>query len=333
MIRMRVICGVALLLMVQLILNASDKKVLSLRGQWKFALGFKTEWIKPNFDDSNWENIFAPSNWENQGYYGYDGYACYRKKILIPENLSDKALTIHLGFIDDCDEVYFNGELIGFMGSLPPNFNTAYNVERIYEIPQNLLQFGKNNTVTVKVYDDRLDGGIVSGDLGIFETARPPFDINLSGLWNFKTGDKPEYKNPDYNDSKWQKIYAPKNWEAQGYLDYDGFAWYRRSVVIPDKLTKERLVIVLGKIDDLDEVYINGTYIGLQKDLIDNNRDKTKWYQLRVYYIDGSLFIPDKQNVIAIRVYDEGGAGGIYEGPLGILRQKAFVEYWRTMNR
>jgi sialate O-acetylesterase len=312
------------------ILFAGDNKVLSLRGQWKFSLGFKNEWINSNFDDSNWDEIFAPSNWEDQGFYGYDGFACYRKKVLIPDNLKAKSLSLHLGFIDDCDEVYFNGELVGFSGSLPPNFVTAYNLERNYILPQNLIQFGKYNTITVKVYDDRLDGGIIKGDIGIFETEQPPFNIFLSGLWSFKTGDNPEYKKPDYNDSKWPKIFAPKKWESQGYPDYDGFAWYRKSVFIPAQIATEKLVIMLGKIDDLDEVYVNGVYIGQQKNLIDNDRFRTRWDELRVYYVDRSIFIPNKQNIISIRVYDNGGDGGIYEGPMGIIKQKDFVEYWRS---
>ena len=84
------------------------------------------------------------------------------------------------------------------------------------------------------------------------------------------------------------------------------------------------------KIDDQDEVYINGRYIGTQKNLIENNLDDNSRYnKLRVYYLDGDIFLPDKPNQIAVRVYDSGGEGGIYEGPVGIMEQKAFVEYWR----
>jgi sialate O-acetylesterase len=313
-------------------IKAEEQRLINLKGQWKFSLGFKNEWLKLDFDDSNWESLYVPGNWENQGFYGYDGFACYRKKIEIPETYSCKSLSLHLGMIDDCDEVYLNGHLVGFSGAFPPNYYTAYNVERKYDILPEYILPGKTNILVVKVYDDGQEGGIVKGDIGIYESLqKPPFDIILTGIWNFRLGDNPEYKKTDYNDSKWAKITVPRNWESQGYPDYDGFAWYRRTCYVPASLTKEKVVVVMGKIDDLDEVYINGTYIGTQKGLIDNNRyDVSQYNKLRVYYIDGSLFTPDKQNVIAVRVYDSGGYGGIYEGPVGIMSQKAFVQFWRT---
>jgi hypothetical protein len=197
--------------------KAGESKVVNLRGSWKFSLGFKNEWIKPEFNDNGWDDIFVPNKWEDQGFYGYDGYACYRKKVLIPETSGNKELILHLGYIDDCDEVYFNGKLIAISGSFPPNFSTAYNVERKYTIPQECINFGKVNTIVVKVYDDQLEGGIVGGDVGIYEGAtQVPFEINLSGMWEFKTGDNPEYKKPLFNDSKWAKIFVPRAWETQG---------------------------------------------------------------------------------------------------------------------
>ena len=37
----------------------------------------------------------------------------------------------------------------------------------------------------------------------------------------------------------------------------------------------------------------------------------------------------NQKNVIAVRVLDTGGAGGIYEGPVGIITQTKYIEYWR----
>jgi hypothetical protein len=35
-------------------------------------------------------------------------------------------------------------------------------------------------------------------------------------------------------------------------------------------------------------------------------------------------------NTIAVRVLDEGGYGGIYAGPVGIISQTEFVKYWES---
>jgi sialate O-acetylesterase len=89
---------------------------------------------------------------------------------------------------------------------------------------------------------------------------------------------------------------------------------------------------MLGKIDDYDEAYLNGTYIGPLKKISEyvSIDDGNRYGELRVYYVDGKLLQPNKYNVIAVRVYDKGGFGGIYEGPVGILKLKEFLKYSRT---
>ena len=78
-------------------------------------------------------------------------------------------------------------------------------------------------------------------------------------------------------------------------------------------------MILLGKIDDVDEVYINGKQIG------STGRIERKWItgeeyqQYRNYHIPDGVLKPGKSNVIAVRVYDHDGAGGIYEGPVTLL--------------
>jgi hypothetical protein len=34
--------------------------------------------------------------------------------------------------------------------------------------------------------------------------------------------------------------------------------------------------------------------------------------------------------VIAVRVYDQEGAGGIYDGPITLLPQNEYKEFWRS---
>lgn len=305
-------------------------RILNLRGKWKFSIGDNKEWKQENFNDKDWEEINAPSPWEDQGFYGYDGFAWYRKTFVIPAEYADKDLYLYLGDIDDCDETYVNGTLVGFSGSMPPKFSTAYNSFRKYFLPKEILKYGKPNVISVRVYDAQLAGGITDGDLGIYADLNPmPLEINLQGLWKFKPGDNPDYLIPQFNDSKWKSISVPKNWEDQGYPNLDGFAWYRKTFLVTSNYSNERMVVVMGKVDDLDEVYLNGQFIGRKK-IEEYNQGETVYGQLRVYYIDGKLLQQNKYNVIAVRILDEGGLGGIYEGPIGIVKQKDFVRYWRS---
>ncbi|HZY26449.1 MAG TPA: beta galactosidase jelly roll domain-containing protein, partial [Bacteroidales bacterium] len=104
--------------------------------------------------------------------------------------------------------------------------------------------------------------------------------------------------------------------------DYDGYAWYRLKFTVPQNLSKEELYLSLGKIDDIDDVYLNGEHVGNVYDL----RKKSYWgnsggeYNVRrTYKIREGLLNRNGSNTIAVRVYDGQGLGGIYEGPIGIM--------------
>ena len=330
-----------------LLLSASGKAFVSedklvrlqgLEGKWQFSIGMNEEWISPKFNDSNWESIKVPSPWEDEGFNGYNGYAFYRKNITISSNYKDHMLYLNIGYIDDVDEVYLNGNKIGSTGSFPPNYSTAYNAERIYYIPAEYINFDGSNLIAVKVYDSEGEGGIVSGDIGLYggKTAAN-LDVNLQSTWKFQPGDDPRRKEVDFNDSGWSEIFVPAKWEDQGYRDYDGYAWYRKSFVFKTTNGTEKMVLLMGKIDDIDQVYINGIFVGSTGTFPSRRGDDAstgqEWQAFRGYYIPDGLLKKDQKNIIAVRVLDTGGDGGIYEGPVGLITQTKYIEYWRKIKK
>ena len=56
--------------------------------------------------------------------------------------------------------------------------------------------------------------------------------VNMEGYWRFSVGDDPSWSEPSYNDENWDRLYVPGTWENQGYSEYNGLAWYRRSFTI-----------------------------------------------------------------------------------------------------
>jgi len=62
--------------------------------------------------------------------------------------------------------VFFNGVKIGFSGGFPPNYYTAWNAEREYRIPNELLNYNGDNVIAVRIYDKGGEGGIYSGEVG-----------------------------------------------------------------------------------------------------------------------------------------------------------------------
>jgi sialate O-acetylesterase len=312
-------------------------EIINLRGYWKFNIGNDMEWAEFDYDDSDWEEILVPSSWEDEGYYNYNGYAWYRKHFDFPKNITNNVVYISLGYIDDVDEVFLNGKLVGSTGSFPPNFGTAYNALRKYPVPKEMFKSGGENIIAVKVYDSRLTGGIHHGDIAILTHRLIDLDINLEGIWKFRTGDDLLWKNMDYDDENWDKISVPSKWEIAGYPDYDGYGWYRKNFIADKRLEGEKLVLLLGKIDDIDQCYLNGELIGSTgnfKVTPKTNVFDNEWQEMRGYYIPaGILRFDGKPNLLSVRVYDGFVDGGIYQGPIGITTQEKYREYWMEKKR
>ncbi len=306
------------------------QKVLNLKGFWKFSIGDNPEWKNPYFKDTDWEDIKVPSFWEDEGFNGYDGYAWYRKSFSISEKYVNHTLYLNLGYIDDVDEVYINGKLVGCSGSFPPFYRTSYYSERSYPIPASFLKSG-NNTIAVRVYDAELGGGINNGDIGFYLNNTVPLKAGLEGYWKFVTGDNNQYKDINFDDSKWKSILVPGLWESQGYSGYDGFAWYRKKFKISGELIKQKLVLILGKIDDIDQVYINGKLVGSTGNFSEDPINVGDSYsKLRGYFLPQNLLNENGENVIAIRVYDNSYTGGIYQGPIGFTTQEGYTKFLRN---
>lgn len=152
-------------------------------------------------------------------------------------------------------------------------------------------------------------------------------EIDIKQGWKFKQGDNLEWAKPTYIDTDWKAIEVGRNWEFQGYEKYDGYAWYRTKVYIPSSLkknstSKDSLKLLLGKIDDHDQVFLNGSKIaenGGMKFVFgtkDNSPGNSAYGIERRYAIStqNPAILWDKENTIAIRVFDQIGGGGMLDG-------------------
>jgi sialate O-acetylesterase len=298
---------------------------INLRGNWKFHIGDRAIWSTTKFDDTDWEVIYAPAPWEDEGFNGYDGFAWYRKKFDGHRLTKGENYYLNIGFIDDADEVFINEKFVGFSGSMPPHFHTAYNTERKYSIPSDAINFEGDNIIAIRVFDVTLGGGIIEGDLGIYRSPKSRMLVDLQGLWDFVlVGDREEKQ-----DAEWRKIIVPSPWEHQGFK-YDGLAWYKKSFTIDAKFVdnEEDLVLLLGKIDDFDKTYLNGKLIGRTNDGEPYGQSGS-YDKLRAYNVPMHLLKKNAPNIIEVLVEDMGNVGGIYEGPVGIATKTAYERYFK----
>lgn len=149
---------------VQSLLAQARDIELSLSGKWKLLTGEQatsTEMLLPYYNDSNWQTVNAPEAWDKQkGFEGFTGFGVYRKSVVIPNSAQGKTLTLALGKIASVDETYFNGVLIGRTGEVTAGKDLE---PRLYVIPDSLIQYGKKNTIAVRVFSRKPNGGIYEG--------------------------------------------------------------------------------------------------------------------------------------------------------------------------
>ncbi len=154
--------------------------------------------------------------------------------------------------------------------------------------------------------------------------------IALRDGWRFTPGDRIEYARADFNDAGWMPMRVDKVWEEQGFEQLDGYAWFRLHFVIPSRLKqaaflKDGLRIFLGKINNYDQSFLNGRLFGINGKIVDASTSiddtftkapSSLWSVNRVYVLrpDDPRIKWDQENIIAVRVFDEGGQGGLFSG-------------------
>ncbi|MBI3139124.1 MAG: hypothetical protein HYZ15_11105 [Sphingobacteriales bacterium] len=110
--------------------------------------------------------------------------------------------------------------------------------------------------------------------------------------------------NTAFDDTRWPVLKQPQLWEEQSIGELDGVVWLRKSIVLPALDFSKEALLELAKIDDNDSTYVNGVKIG----------STSQWDAGRKYVVPAGV-LKEGKNVIAVRVVDNGGGGGIYGDP------------------
>jgi len=148
------------------LINKKDQEsnYLLLNGLWKFnwQRSPKTRpegFYQPNYDDSQWNKIPVPSNWEVEGY-GYPIYlderypftttwpdaptdynpiGSYRKGFELPALWENKQIFLHVGAAKSSLDVWLNGQKVGFsQGAKTP---AEFDITETVKSGNNLLAF------------------------------------------------------------------------------------------------------------------------------------------------------------------------------------------------
>lgn len=114
-----------------------------------------------------------------------------------------------------------------------------------------------------------------------------------------------EFKQVDYDDSQWNQVYLPGQFDAITQVDFDGVMWFRKTVHIRD--LRSDYTLEIEAIDDMDLIYVNGNKVG---GFAGANYSNSK----RAYKVSKRL-LNKGANTIAIRAIDIGGPG-TFKGPM-----------------
>ena len=152
------------------------------RSAWINASTAEKKYAAPDFDDSQWKQMYVPSwdGWETVGFGGLDGAVWLRTSFVLPDNWSGEDMIADFNRIRDHDFTYVNGVLVG----------SQQNTEgRKYKVAKNLLHKGKNS-IAILVLNFFDKGGIygykdTSIHIGIYPEGKEKEKIPLEGQWKY----------------------------------------------------------------------------------------------------------------------------------------------------
>lgn len=109
---------------------------------------------------------------------------------------------------------------------------------------------------------------------------------------------------PGFDDSLWRSMSLPGTFEQSEIGQFDGAVWFRRTITLPESWVGKELVLELGPVDDMDATYFNGQLVG-------SHEATGQWQVFRKYTVPSGLARAG-ENLVAVRVMDNQGGGGVY---------------------
>jgi len=134
------------------------------------------EWKSASFDHSSWKKMALPGSFDQNGLAKFDGAIWFRKTIELDKTAAAKTATIYLSTIDDMDETYINGTLVG-----KSNTNR---ISRQYTVPEGILKEGAN-VIAIRLTDNSGNGGFPGKASELNLTCAGQM-IPLAGEWSYR---------------------------------------------------------------------------------------------------------------------------------------------------
>jgi len=135
---------------------------------WKFRAGEGKDslWKNSDYNDQHWVELTSAKPLKEQNANLDNGFGWYRKRVNLSDELLQAAekkggIVLRIGKIGACDEVYFNGVLVGKTGEFPPDYRGYYAEERNYFVDKKHLNLSGSNLIAVKFSEGWGVGGFL----------------------------------------------------------------------------------------------------------------------------------------------------------------------------
>lgn len=139
----------------------------------KFKMGDDPSFSSVSLDDSKWETLSVCKTWDAQGKHVDAATGWYRfhvllTKLMIESSDMKEVVQFALGGIDDADETYLNGELIGKTGQFPEDnggYRSQWSKPRVYNVKLDSkhIRWEQDNVLAVRCYSGGHPGGMFQG--------------------------------------------------------------------------------------------------------------------------------------------------------------------------
>lgn len=123
------------------------------------------------------------------------------------------------------------------------------------------------------------------------------FTLRVQQLLDNEPGFLQKWYLPE-TQTTWNEVNVPNKWKDGDLANFDGSVWYKKTFIIENSISTNAN-LSLGLIDDMDEVWVNGNFIG-----------KSKYFENYRNYQISSDNLHKGENTIVIRITDTGGEGG-----------------------
>lgn len=154
---------------------------------------------------------------------------------------------------------------------------------------------------------DSVKADLVNGEISLADASQI---YRLTGNWRFSRTDHPEFSQADFDDSQWEWLRVPGQWITMG-IKTEGTAWYRCRFVLSSTLQLVPLAIQVPVIIEAHELFVNGVKIGGSGKISSAGIILKRNNKPGIYPIPKQILREQGINVIALRVSDDVGWGGV----------------------